>query len=789
MRHASLNTIGEERVVRISTWIISVVMCLLLASQVCAQHSCEYYTQNPSIITIAEGQTLEREVEIVFTNTGTSTWERTGGVSNLNYIELRSADAGGGLIDGALYHSSWINRQRVGSYLISQNGVAPGQRARFVFTIKANAVDLGIGTHECYFRPYHAKGGYIWDWGQTKITVVVSRDNQPPVGQVPVVTIDSVTPSSPVTQGQAVQFVGTANNYPDEYRWESNGHLVGTALGCNCSFTAGSYSIVFKARNRYGWSGSATYQLQVNSVSPPTPGTLTANITGVIVERTAIRSQSGTGSYVYSHNLVTDSSIRLRQYHVLRLEGQASGGTTSACEWSIEQNGVTRIVGNSMITTTEPDDLLVGQQTIKFRVCDNTGVWSVNASFQIEVDYWPLLKLPITGDWQRTGSDYNKDYHSGESAIGAQDWNRPLGGDTDFGLEIVASLPGVVKEVSSTNLGGRHVFVEFEDTLTGARFRCKFLHLSSVLVSQNEIVFQGQPIGLCGNTGTSSTSSHLHYVLQRWENDRWVSVIPEPVWINNTTVEQTISYSEQVWGINHCDTEEIMILREVVFNSVQSDWQGWGHELYWSATTDARQPTVTSEWNITIPLAGWWKVYTHNPTGVTHDVLGVSNHNTTNNAVFDVTRDGQLGTQTFVVDQGRSSKGELIEVTEFYAEIGDHVLIVQHNATGELNKEIAFDQLVLKLIQHAGSGGTGSSQPGGGSSSSTTPNNNNSGNSSGQSNTPRGTASSGGGSEGGGGGGCSIASVPHVDACYAWLLCIISLLYYAFRVRMRLYSE
>lgn len=119
------------------------------------------------------------EVEIDYQNTGTTTWANTGGLTNMNYIELRSVDKNGVQVDSALFHESWIDRQRIGSYLSQQKGVAPGQIARFVFKIRANSTHFAPGDAKfVYFRPYHATGGWMpeSDWGPVHLKIRVGSE-------------------------------------------------------------------------------------------------------------------------------------------------------------------------------------------------------------------------------------------------------------------------------------------------------------------------------------------------------------------------------------------------------------------------------------------------------------------------------------------------------------------------------------------------------------------------------------------------------------------------------------
>jgi len=137
-----------------------------------AIYSCSWHTQDPNnIVTMHAGQT--RTFTVSYTNTGTTTWQNTGGVSNPKYIELRSCNSSGTVVNSWLYPGAppWINRQRV----VSQNAtnVQPGQNAWFIFTGRVPTTATP-GDYHIYFRPYHATGGYIqiWDFRNFYIRVV-----------------------------------------------------------------------------------------------------------------------------------------------------------------------------------------------------------------------------------------------------------------------------------------------------------------------------------------------------------------------------------------------------------------------------------------------------------------------------------------------------------------------------------------------------------------------------------------------------------------------------------------
>lgn len=611
--------------------------CVLLQAQVAfAQHACQFYAQNPDTITVTDAQNIEMEVEVDFTNIGTSTWQNTGGVSNLQYIELRPVNSGGIVFDGPLYHTTWINRQRVGSFITAQQGVAPQQVGRFVFKVQVNGQALGLGTHDCYFRLYHTQGGYIYNWNYTRIRVVVTQASAPAPPPAP------TPPPAP----------------------------------------------------------------------SPTPGptVLDPRIQSVIVERTKLNA-TGSGSYVEMYDLKSSSTLEpIKKYQTLQLVGTVNNGTAMAHEWSVEANGVTRLLGSNQNMTTQPNDLFIGSQTLRYRVRDANNNWSSYATYVIQVNHWPQLFLPVSGSFIRSGNDYNQGDHDIPSQLWGQDWNAPSGGNTDFGLELVASISGTVT-TGATTISGKSVNIEHQDPVTGTRYRAQYLHLSSVLVRDGQLVSVGQPIGLFGNTGSFSQGTHLHYTFCEWRNGAWISVAPEPCWVDAQTVRQTIRYGDTVQSTNRMLPAELMILSEQAVSAPNRDDWGYGHSKYWSATTPNLQPTSYATWDVIMPESGMWKLWMHNPSAVTQSNSGATTHNTTNRAVFEINRPRVLGLETHYVDQGAGIKGGLIEVCQMDMQAGDRLLIRQHNATGESGREISYDELVLTLEVRAGSGGGGGGTP------------------------------------------------------------------------------
>lgn len=77
------------------------------------------------------------------------------------------------------------------------------------------------------------------------------------------------------------------------------------------------------------------------------------------------------------------------------------------------------------------------------------------------------------------------------------------------GTTVRAMSGGLVKEVTSTTLGGLYVAV-----LHGDGRRASYHHLKASLVKVGDKVTQCQPVATSGNSGTNTTGEHLHLTLR-----------------------------------------------------------------------------------------------------------------------------------------------------------------------------------------------------------------------------------------------------------------------------------
>ena len=78
------------------------------------------------------------------------------------------------------------------------------------------------------------------------------------------------------------------------------------------------------------------------------------------------------------------------------------------------------------------------------------------------------------------------------------------------GEKILSTANGVVVDTKFDSEKGNTILIKHNET-----FSTFYSHLKSVLVKVGDKVVKGQEIGLSGNTGTSTTGSHLHYEVHK----------------------------------------------------------------------------------------------------------------------------------------------------------------------------------------------------------------------------------------------------------------------------------
>lgn len=141
-------------------------------------YHCTWDSQNPSDITVQPGDIIN--IRVKYRNTGTQTWQNTGGVGVAQYVELWSCDANGAIVNSWFEPVNWIgcpstcNDQRVTT--CDEAAVAPDGLATFTFQAKVPD-DAPVGDVRVWFRPTH--GGQVMDdWGGMNVFVHV-RINPP----------------------------------------------------------------------------------------------------------------------------------------------------------------------------------------------------------------------------------------------------------------------------------------------------------------------------------------------------------------------------------------------------------------------------------------------------------------------------------------------------------------------------------------------------------------------------------------------------------------------------------
>jgi len=183
--------------------------------------------------------------------------------------------------------------------------------------------------------------------------------NYNPVGPTRLLAqIDSISPN-PAEQGQAVSFSGHGiDGYITEYSWTSSidGYLSDSQTFSMSSLSAGVHTIFFKVKDNNGvWSDDATATLQITP--PQSKQTPTAQIDSISpnpTEQEQVVSFSG-------HGLDPDGYITEYGWRS-SIDGQLS---------------------NSQTFSTS--SLSAGTHTIFFKVKDNDGLWSQDATANLEV--------------------------------------------------------------------------------------------------------------------------------------------------------------------------------------------------------------------------------------------------------------------------------------------------------------------------------------------------------------------------------------------------------------------
>lgn len=120
---------------------------------------------------------------------------------------------------------------------------------------------------------------------------------------------------------------------------------------------------------------------------------------------------------------------------------------------------------------------------------------------------------------------------------------------TDFGSHvdnyIIAAAGGRVTRATYINGYGNVIYIDHK--INGVNYQTRYAHLKSFNVKYNQVVKQGQRIGLKGTTG-DSTGVHLHFEIRK----NGLTVDPFG-YINNLVVDgyegkETIKAEQRYWG-------------------------------------------------------------------------------------------------------------------------------------------------------------------------------------------------------------------------------------------------
>lgn len=144
--------------------------------------------------------------------------------------------------------------------------------------------------------------------------------------------------------------------------------------------------------------------------------------------------------------------------------------------------------------------------------------------------------IPISATFGQPGRHWEpKDPATGLGKHHGVDFACPMG------TTVRAMSGGVVKEVTSTVLGGLFVWVEhrrkeYAVTVKGmARYPgSSYHHLSEPLVKVGQEVTQGEPVARSGNSGSNTTGEHLHVTLR---DARGAAIDPMPLLVATPYVD------------------------------------------------------------------------------------------------------------------------------------------------------------------------------------------------------------------------------------------------------------
>jgi len=213
-----------------------------------------------------------RTLWVDYKNVGTTTWENFGGVTNPEYVELRSLTGSDPcvLTNGCAYDPTWTNPQRIETFVtvpVGGSTVATNATARFQFIARAGSA---TGTCVQWVAPWVSGGTCMQGWGGVNFTIRTDATPPNPFAAY-------VSPSTSNTNSFAFSWDATADDDSGllRYYWSVNGGgetpTTATSVPAGARATQqGTNTLTVRAVDNVGnsRSASATFTL----TSSPCPG-------------------------------------------------------------------------------------------------------------------------------------------------------------------------------------------------------------------------------------------------------------------------------------------------------------------------------------------------------------------------------------------------------------------------------------------------------------------------------------------------------------------------------------
>ncbi|MBL7959016.1 peptidoglycan DD-metalloendopeptidase family protein [bacterium] len=365
--------------------------------------------------------------------------------------------------------------------------------------------------------------------------------------------------------------------------------------------------------------------------------------------------------------------IRIRKYKTIRLVGKvnaSNGRTATRYSWSSSINGE---LSNQAAFTTTPKQLVAGTHYIFFKAMDDRGKWSDPMVIKVIVDDFPKYKFPFDGLWSAGGggSYYNRGHHIRgiRYALDLNYQEGQDGGDSDYGIPVRASTDGIVTFAGYVRGYGRMVKIDY--MYGGHKYTTLVSHLATISVDIGEKVKQGQEIGGCGTTGRSS-APHIHWELRI--DDQCTP--PEPIFVNDSTVVQSIRDGYAFRSDNVYQPEHIVVVDEGDIPNTYKDYRGYYHSYRYVGVMKNTK-TTEATWKPKLPRSGVYKVQVHNPKKF---ATGMAKYRIYSKA----------GVQEVKVNQNKFTD-EWVTLGTYEFDASDNVYIALDNVTGQTRGTIAFD--------------------------------------------------------------------------------------------------